>query len=69
MDAKRDGCALQEEGGVCACGRLRPGCEHFIRARPRRLSVTLAEGLAAARALQIAVAIRGLEGVASVRLG
>lgn len=68
MTGKNDTCALQDQGLPCACGRLRVGCEHFIRARARRLGVTLAEGLAAARVLELAVEIRAMPGVAEVRM-
>lgn len=62
-----DECALQNQGLPCACGRLRPGCVHFIQGRVRRMVVTLAEGMAAARALELAVAVRAMDGVTHVR--
>ena len=62
-----DECRLQTQGLPCACGRLRPGCVHFVQGRVRRMVVTLAEGMAAARALELAVAVRAMEGVTHVR--
>ena len=62
-----DECALQNYGLPCACGRQRLTCPHLIRARARRMVVTLADGLAAARALELAVAVRAMEGVTAVR--
>ncbi len=62
-----DECMLQNHGLPCACGRQRLTCPHLIRARARRMIVTLAEGMAAARALELAVAVRAMEGVAHVR--
>lgn len=63
----KDECALQNEGQPCACGRLRPGCPHLIRARSRRLMVTLVEDLGARRVLEIGVSIRAIPGVAWVQ--
>lgn len=62
-----DECMLQNRGLPCACGRQRMTCPHLVRARARRMIVTLAEGMAAARALELAVAVRGMEGVTHVR--
>lgn len=62
-----DECALQIQGLPCACGRLRPGCVHFVQGRVRRMVVTLAEGMKAARALELAVAVRAMDGVTHVR--
>lgn len=64
-----DECMLQNQGLPCACGRLRRDCPHLIRARARRMVVTLAEGMAAARALELAVAVRAMDGVTQVRFG
>ena len=64
-----DACALQDQGLPCACGRLRPGCPHLVRARARRMVVTLAEDMPAVRALELAVAVRAMEGVTGVRFG
>lgn len=62
-----DECALQNHGLPCACGRQRMTCPHLIRARARRMVVTLAEDMAAARALELAVAVRAMDGVTQVR--
>lgn len=63
-----DQCELQNQGHPCVCGGLRLACPHRVRARARRLVVTLAEGLAARRVLELAVVIRNLPDVASIRV-
>lgn len=62
-----DECTLQNHGLPCACGRQRANCPHLVRARARRMLVTLAQDVAAARALELAVAVRAMEGVTHVR--